>query len=134
MEIRGEIDMINFIPVEESSVLDSIKLKLGLTKEQMPFDHDIIVSINSAFMTLYQLGIGYNNSAIYITGQHEKWENFGIVTSYQQWIKDYIYMRVRLAFDPPTSSFVLKSFEDQIKELEWRIEVERDNELMDGKV
>ena len=123
--------MMEFISVEEPSILQSIKLKLGLTKEQMPFDHDIILSINSAFMTLYQLGIGFNNAAIYISSVNEKWEDYGISNSYHQWIKDYVYMKVRLAFDPPSSSFVLKSFEDQIKELEWRIEVERDNELLD---
>ena len=58
----------------------------------------------------------------------DKWDDF-VDTSKYEWIKDFIYMHVKLAFDPPTSSFVLDSMKKQLEELTWRIEVERDLEI-----
>lgn len=42
----------------EDSILQSIKKLLGISKEDTSFDTDIIIDINSEFMTLNQLGIG----------------------------------------------------------------------------
>lgn len=36
-------------------------------------------------------------------------------------IKNYVYLKVKLVFDPPTSSFVVESIKQSISEYEWRI-------------
>lgn len=121
---------LEVIEHEIPSILDSIKKKLGGEETYGDaFDHDILVSINSAFATLHQLGIDdRNGNPIRISNSDQKWTDFFDTERYE-WIKDYVYMKVRLAFDPPSSSFVLNSMQAQIDEMVWRIEVERDNEI-----
>ena len=121
---------IEVIENEVQSILESIKKKIGGEETYGDaFDHDIIVSINSAFATLHQLGIDdRNGNPIHITNSDQTWSDFFDTDRYG-WIKDYVYMKVRLVFDPPSNSSVLNSMQSQIDEMVWRIEVERDNEI-----
>ena len=105
------------------SILNSIKKKLGLDSDYTPFDEQIIMSINSAFYILYQLGVGKNPSTPFrITDDKAVWSDF-IDDGAMEICKDVIYMRVKLLFDPPTNSFLVDNIKEQIKEYEWRMTV-----------
>lgn len=107
------------------SILTSIKKMLGIEAEYTHFDEDIIMHINSVFMTLHQLGV--SSEVPCILSNVETWDSvFGDVKSIPA-IKSYTYIKVRILFDPPTSSFVLESLNRQASELEWRLNVQVDN-------
>lgn len=106
------------------SILDTIKKMLGDDPSYDAFDTDIIIGINSAFMYLYQLGVG-PSTPFSIKDKESKWSDFiGQDNKNYEAIKSYIYFRVKLGFDPPTSSFVLDSMKEQIRELEWRLNMQ----------
>lgn len=106
------------------SILDTIKKMLGITSEETAFDVDIITLINAAFMTLKQLGVG-PTAGFSITDLNSIWSDFTDNEAMLGSIQSYIYMKVRVVFDPPSSS-VLTAMESAIKELEWRMNVEVD--------
>ena len=114
------------MPVDDvvitDSILDSIKKLLGPGVEHTFFDSDLIMHINSAFMILNQIGIG-PSSPFRITGSEATWQDFIPDQENYQSVIDYVYLRCKLIFDPPTSSFVLSSFKEQQQELEWRLNV-----------
>lgn len=102
------------------SILTSIKKLLGIESDYTQFDSDIIIHINTALMALNQLGVGAV-TGFKITGSTETWLNYlGVETNIEA-VKSYIYLKVRLAFDPPSTSFVIEAIERQISEIEWRI-------------
>lgn len=106
------------------SILLTIKKMLGIAEEYHAFDLDIITVINGIFLTLNQLGVG-PKLPYAITGTTETWANFlGDQQPYLAGVRTYVYMRTRLAFDPPTNSFLVASFQDQCKEFEWRFMVQ----------
>lgn len=111
-----------------SSILADIKKLLGLEKDYIAFDTDVIIHINSAFMTLNELGVGPEEGFM-ISGYEEEWNAFisEDIQSLFQGIKTYIYLRVKLLFDPPTNSFLVDALDKQIKELEWRLNVTAEN-------
>lgn len=105
-----------------NSILLTVKKMLGIAEEYHAFDLDIILNINSVFLNLNQLGVG-PITPYQITGDEETWEDFygddpipGLQT--------YVYLKVRLAFDPPTNSFLVTNVEKQIAELEWRLNIQ----------
>ena len=104
------------------SILTSIKKLLGIAEDYEAFDTDIMIHINSVFMILTQLGVG-PAKGFRITGPYETWEEFvsdGIVADA---VKTYVYLKVRLLFDPPTSSAVMDAINRSISEYEWRLNV-----------
>lgn len=106
------------------SILDTIKQMLGIPSTDTAFDTDIIVQINSVFMTLNQLGVG-PDTVYSIDNSTALWADFlGDNLSMYSSIKAYMYQKVRLAFDPPSASFVLDAIRNQIQELEWRLSVQ----------
>ena len=105
------------------SILISIKKLLGVAEEYTQFDLDIIMSINSALMSLNQLGIGPDTGFI-ITSTAEVWTDFIGDKKDIESVKSYIYLKSRLMFDPPSNSFLVDAIERQIKELEWRINIQ----------
>lgn len=116
--------------VQSDSILNSIKKLIGPEADYGPFDRDLIMHINSAFMVLAQIGLGPSRP-FHITGAEETWEDFmGDVNNYLS-VVDYVYLRCRLIFDPPTSSFVLSSLDEQRKELEWRLNVMAETPVWD---
>lgn len=106
------------------SILTSIKKLLGISEEYTQFDSDIIMHINTVFLNLAQLGVGPSNG-FFIEDSSAKWTDFvNIADNAQlQAIKTYIYLKVKLLFDPPLSSSVAESYNRQIAELEWRLNV-----------
>lgn len=104
-----------------SSILLSVKKMLGPSADYDIFDPELIIYINSVFGTLHQLGVGPEEKFV-ITGDSELWSDFTTEGEEIEEVKSYMYLRVRLLFDPPSSSFVLSSFKEQLKELEWRLQ------------
>lgn len=102
------------------SILTSIKKLLGPEENQTQFDPDIIMHINTVFADLNQLGAGPEDGFA-ITDKTEKWTDFISDPKKFQNIKTYMYLRVKLVFDPPESSAVIASMEREINKLEWRI-------------
>lgn len=104
----------------ENSILISIKKLLGIDKDYVQFDQDIIININSALMSLMQLGVG-PQSGFKIRGEEETWNDFiGERIDFES-VKTYVYLKVRLTFDPPQSSYLIENIKEQLKEIEWRL-------------
>ena len=104
------------------SILTSIKKLLGISEEYTHFDDDIIIHINSVFMILNQLGVG-PEEGFFIEDDSAYWEDYISNTTQLQAIKTYIYLKVKLMFDPPSSSVMMESTKQLINELEWRLNV-----------
>ena len=102
------------------SILNSIKKLLGIPIEQDHFDTDIIIHINSVFAVLHQIGVG-PSTAFRITDENDMWQSFTGTNLNIEDVKTYVYLRVRLLFDPPLSSSVLAAMERTVAELEWRL-------------
>jgi hypothetical protein len=107
----------------ESSILISIKKLLGIEEEYTHFDSDIIMYINSAFMNLNQLGVGIVGG-FKIEDDEPVWDDFIGERLDLEGIKTFIYLKVRLIFDPPQMGYLVDAIKDQIKELEWRLNVQ----------
>ena len=114
------------------SILNSIKKLLGLDAEYDVFDTDIIIHINTILSTLVQIGVGsYEHSTV--TGPDETWADFlGADTRNVELVKLYVYMRVRLIFDPPSSSAVIEAYNKAIAEFEWRANVAVETPVLEG--
>lgn len=106
----------------DDSILNTIKAMLGPDSAYDVFDTDIIIHINMALSTLAQLGVG-PKKGFRITGATESWSDFLGEDEDLEGVKTYIYCKVKMLFDPPSNSFVMKSMEDTCKELEWRLNV-----------
>ena len=104
------------------SILVSIKKMLGISEDVKIFDADIIIHINSVFMILNQLGVG-PSKGFSITDATSTWSEFIPNESSIEAVKSYVYLKVRLLFDPPTSSAAIESYNKMIAEFEWRINV-----------
>lgn len=102
-----------------NSILNEIKKLLGITEEYTHYDTDIIIHINSVFSILEDFGV-CKVPNYHITGSGNKWDEV-VEDKKVEFVKTYIYMRVKLIFDPPSTSFVITSYENLIKELEWRM-------------
>lgn len=103
------------------SILTSIKKLLGIEEEYEHFDTDLIIHINSVFMILNQLGVG-PDTCFSITGKEETWNEF-LGEDKLELVKPYVFMRVKLLFDPPQGGSVMESYNKQIAEYEWRLNV-----------
>ena len=106
------------------SILTSIKKMLGIDEEYTHFDADVIMHINSVLMILTQLGVGPEEGFV-IEDDTSPWVDFIPEANAAQLhaVKSYIYMKVKLIFDPPLSSAVVESMNRQIAEFEWRLNV-----------
>ena len=114
----------------KESILLSVKKILNIGEDYKAFDQDVLMHINSVLSILYQLGVG--DKPFKIKGESETWEDFISDEENIEEVRTYVCLRVRLMFDPPQSSAVITSYENMIKELEWRLNVEVDNEVYYG--
>lgn len=96
---------------------------LGINEEYEHFDTDIIIHINTIFMTLTQLGIGPVNGFI-IKDKTTVWSDFLGDAIRAEATKSYVYLKVRLLFDPPANSFLVEAIKNQATELEWRLNIQ----------
>lgn len=110
----------------EESILITIKKKLGLSKDYEAFDTDVITNINSSLMRLCTLGVG-PKTGFRITGAYETWDDFIGRRIDLEGIKDFIYMKARIVFDPPSSAAALQALKEEVKELEFCLGVQAEN-------
>ena len=105
------------------SVLTDIKKMLSVLEDDHSFDVDIKIHINSALANLNQFGVGPVDG-LEIESEATTWEDlFKFEDKNLNMVKSYIYLKVRLLFDPPTTSFALDSFQKQIDQMEWRFTI-----------
>lgn len=119
--------MKTFDPMEES-ILDSVKLSLGIPVEYEHFDQQIMLHLNTVMAILPQLGVG-PEEGFFVQDDSTTWgELIGDTElAYKLlYVKSYVCLRVRLLFDPPSSSGAIDAMERQMRELEWRITVTKD--------
>ena len=107
------------------SILTGTKKILGISEDYTEFDADVMTHINSVFSTLNQLGIGPDDG-YFIQDKTATWDAFIGDDSRLNSVKTYVYLRVRLLFDPPSTSFAIASLNEQVKELEWRLNTYRE--------
>ena len=111
----------------EQSILNSTKKILGIAEDYTVFDLDIITHINSAFSTLTQLGVGPAEGFM-IEDATPVWTDFIADDLQYNSVKSYVFLKVRQLFDPPTTSYLIAATEKQIEELEWRLNVHREED------
>ena len=104
------------------SILTSIKKLLGIEKEYDHFDPDLIMHINSVFMILNQLGVGPTNG-FRIDDDSTTWDEYITDEDNLDAVKTYMYLKVKILFDPPQSSAVMEAMNRMISELEFRLNV-----------
>lgn len=111
----------------EQSILTSTKKILGIAEDYTVFDLDIITHINTVFSTLTQLGVG-PAAGFMIEDESAEWSDFIDVDTDPQYnaVKSYMFLRVRYLFDPPSTSYLIGATENQIRELEWRLNTHRE--------
>lgn len=115
--------MVEHVGIE--TILNTVKHALGgglVSYSDMAFDEPLLMHINSTFVILNQLGVGPKE--IFIADKSSTWDNFLSESSENlNLVKSYLFLRVRLLFDPPSNSFITEAIKDQIKEFEWRLNV-----------
>lgn len=104
-------------------ILATIKKMLGPAEDYDHFNPDIMFHINTALSILRQLGVGPLEGFRISTGD-ETWAEFLGDGDDLEMAKDYVYMKVKLAFDPPSNSALLSAYQELVKEFEWRALVE----------
>jgi hypothetical protein len=105
------------------SILTSIKKLLGIEETETHFDNEIMMHINSVLMVLNQLGIG-PEQGFSISSKTTTWSSiFGTRVDLAA-VKSYVYLKVRLMFDPPQMGYLVESIKNQCQELEWRLNVQ----------
>lgn len=106
----------------ENSILTSTKKLLGVAADYTIFDIDIVMHINSAFSTLNQLGVG-PEIAFMVEDDSATWDLLDLPINQLSMVKTYIYLKTRLAFDPPITSFAIDALKQQIQEHEVRLNI-----------
>lgn len=107
----------------DDSILLSIKKMLGMEPEFTQFDPDIILHINTIIQVLYQIGLDIPEGFV-VVDQNNLWTDYIQNPRYVKitsLIKQYIFMRVRMIFDPPSSQTLSTAIQESINEMQWRI-------------
>ena len=107
----------------DDSILRTIKLMLGLTDDITAYDEEIKVHINSLFTILNQLDV-ISDDGFRISGYDETWGQLTDRLTLAEMIKEFMYLKVRMIFDPPGSSVVSDAYNSRIAELEWRMNIQ----------
>ncbi len=108
------------MPETMDSILDSIKQMLGIPLSTTSFDLELTMHINSGLMVLNQLGVGPSDPVV-IANNTNVWSELGSDVNKYQSVKPYLFLKVKLLFDPPTIGAVMDSMTRQLSELEYRL-------------
>lgn len=103
-----------------NSVLLSIKQSIGVHPEDTSFDGQIAMHINTVLVILNELGVT-EVVGKRVEDQLMDWEELLNGRTDIENVKTYIAHRVKMMFDPPTSSAAMEAIQRTINELEWRI-------------
>lgn len=104
----------------EPSILNTIKQMLGLGIEESPFDQELITHINTALILLTEIGVG--KEGFFLADSSAVWSDFLNENGFYNPAKQYIGLQVRLIWDPPSSSAVVTSYQEQLKKLEFYLQ------------
>ena len=104
----------------ENSILTSTKKTLGISEDYTAFDLDIITHINSALSVVNQVGVG-PDAGMFITDSVTEWTDFNLPANQLAILRSYVYLKTRVVFDPPSTSFVIDALNRQISECEARL-------------
>ena len=102
------------------SVLSSTKQMLGISPEDTSFDVNVIMSINTALTILMDLGLTEVEDQI-VTDDYMTWDDLLGGRTDMEYVKTYMYQKIKMIFDPPTSTAAIDAMQRSISELEWRI-------------
>lgn len=110
-------------PIEPpaGSILRTVKRLVNVELDYDAFDEELFLHINSIFATLHQLGVGPKESAFYIENDQATWDQFISGKDNINSVKTYMGIKVRLLFDPPSTSFGIEAMKTQAQEFEWRL-------------
>lgn len=111
----------------EQNILKSTKKVLGVHPDDPAFDLDLMMHVNAVFSTLQQLGVGPAEGFMIEDGD-EEWGAFLDNTVLLNQSKIYMFLSIKIIFDPPASSFALDALKDQREEKAWRLQVEAEDQ------
>lgn len=114
--------------ISNSSILNDIKSLCGIPVDVTDFDTALILHCNTVFSGLTQMGLG-TNTPFYISDETWTWDDLFLETENLHNVKTYVYLKVKLVFDPPANATLISSINSQIQELEWRIRMEIENSM-----
>lgn len=114
----------------DNSILNSTKKILGLPPGYDAFDHDVVTHINATLSIINQLGVGVEGG-LFIEDANAVWSDIGAPADQIALIRTYVFLKVGILFDPPTTSFLLDAKKEQIREYEWRLSMLREVALPD---
>ena len=106
-------------------ILESVRKTIGPESDYTHFDPELIMAINTAFFTLFELGVGPQDKPFTISDDTAKWSDF-IDDGYADMVRSYVSMKVKLLFDPPASGTIVDLMKTQLAEFEWRLNVRVD--------
>lgn len=112
----------------DESILTETKKALGIAEEVTVFDTDIRMHINSSLGTLNQLGIG-PEGGFEVIDVNQVWADFLLTDLELSPVKSYVFLRVKMLFDPPANSWTIVAMKEQIEQLEWRLNAVRENNI-----
>lgn len=113
-----------------NSILMDVRKGCNVPEWDDGFDQELIMFINTAIFDLAQIGVGPLNG-FSIKGKEETWSSIIEGSKQLEAVKTFVTLKVRLVFDPPTSSFVLESMKNIIAECEWRLNVQAEGAFDD---
>lgn len=113
--------------LNSSSILNSIKKMLGIAPEDDGFNQEVKDLINAEFLTLHQLAVG-PEAGFSITGPDDEWAAYTDNLRLQDAVRQFVYLRVRLIFDPPASTTVADAIKERINELEFRLNIQAEGD------
>ncbi len=120
----ASIRQFNQSSADIDEILLAVKRMLGIEESTTEYDIDVLAHINSAFFTLFELGIG-PSTPFYIDA-NSTWDDFETSIP-NNVILDYLYLKTKMVFDPPQSSPLIEAMKDRISELEFRMNIYTDN-------
>lgn len=112
----------------DTSILRTTKKMLGIPDADTSFDLDIVTHINGAFSTISDLGVGPPGGFVIDDTGEEQWDDIdpALTPNQVSQVKTLVFLQVRLAFDPPATSFAITALEKQIEQIAWRLNVRRE--------
>ena len=113
---------------DADSILDSVKKMLGVDLVDDSFDMELIIFINDVFSKLNQLAVGPTTTYV-IDDRLDKWTDFLLDRADLNMVRTYMYLQVRITFDPPTNPSLLENMMKRIQEYEWRLNVQAEQAL-----
>lgn len=114
-----------------NNIFNDVKRNLPISEEDNSFDDEILTYINSIFFDLNQIGLGPDE--IFFVDQSKTWGDFSNIVGLLSAVREYIIIKVRIKFDPPSSSFVLSSYNEIANKMEWRLNFYREDMLAKEK-